>query len=318
MSSATSGLLSRPASWTERLSETQFAYLMLIPVFLLLGVIAIWPLLSTFRLSLFTDSLTGATVGEFVGLENYVELITGQREALLPRPFIDLETPFRSALPVTLIFAVVSVFFETLLGFGAALVLDRDFRGRRWFRVALILPWAVPIVIQGMIFYLMFAPGIGFATDPLSAWGIIGDTPLTNSFDSLLIIIIADVWKTTAFMTLLILAGLQSIDRSLYNVGRVAGASRWQQFKMITLPLVLPAVLVAMLFRSINAMRVFGLIETVSDCGTVPSLSCMVVQTFSSGRYGTSAAIAFLTAAIIAGAVMIYIVQFARGQAEVI
>ncbi|HMB49809.1 carbohydrate ABC transporter permease [Natronoarchaeum rubrum] len=312
-------VVSQPANWTERLNETQFAYLMLVPVFLLLGVIAIWPLLSTFRMSLFADNLTSAaTVGEFVGLQNYVELLSGQREPVLPRPFFDISQPFRSALLVTLIFAVVSVLLETLLGFAAALVLDQEFRGRRWFRVALILPWAVPIVIQGMIFYLMFAPGIGFATDPLNNLGIFGATPLTNSFDSLVIIVIADVWKTTAFMTLLILAGLQSIDRSLYEVGRVSGASKWQQFKMITLPLVLPAVLVAMLFRSINAMRVFGLIETVSDCGTVPSLSCMVVQTFSSGRYGTSAAIAFLTAAIIGGAVMIYIVQFARGQAEVI
>jgi multiple sugar transport system permease protein len=311
-------VVSRSASWTERLTETQFAYLMLIPVFLLLGVIAIWPLLSTFRLSLFSDSLTGATVDEFVGLQNYIQLITGQRDAVLPQPFIDFNNPFQSALLVTLIFAVVSVFFETILGFAAALVLDQDFRGRRWFRVALILPWSVPIVIQGMIFFLMFAPGIGFAADPLHDWGIFGATPLTESFDSLVIITIADVWKTTAFMTLLILAGLQSIDRSLYDVGKVAGASRWQQFKMITLPLVMPAVLVAMLFRTINAMRVFGLIETVSDCTTVPSLSCMVVQTFSSGRYGTSAAIAFLTAAIIAAAVLIYIVQFARGQAEVI
>lgn len=311
--------MARAASWTENLSETQFAYLMLTPVFAILGVIAFWPLLSTFQLSLHADNLgAGANVGEFVLLENYVELLSGERDAVMPQPFVDFGAPFRSALLVTLIFAFVSVFIETVFGFAQALVLDRDFRGRRWLRVAIILPWSVPIAIQGMIFFLMFAPGIGFATDPLRSLGLFGATPLSNSFDSLVIIVIADVWKTTAFMTLLILAGLQSIDRSLYDVGRVAGASRWQQFKMITLPLVMPAVLVAMLFRTIDALRVFGLIETVSSCTVVPSLSCMVVQTFGSGRYGTSAAIAFITAAIIGGAVLIYIVRFARGESEVV
>ena len=303
----------------ENLSDTQFAYLMLTPVFLLLGVIALWPLVSTFKMSLHADSVTGmANIGEFVGFRNYVELLTGQRSSILPRPFVDLSNPLQSALIVTLLFALVSVALETILGLGQALVLDQDFPGRRWVRTAILIPWSVPIVIQGMIFYLLFQPNIGFAVEPLHRIGLMSTTPLNSTFDSLLIITVADVWKTTAFMTLLILAGLQSIDRGLYDVGRVAGANRWQQFKMITLPLVMPAVLVAMLFRTIDALRVFGLIETVSDCTTVPSLSCMVVQTFSSGRYGSSAAIAFLTAAIIGGAVMVYIVQFARGEAEVI
>ncbi len=303
------------ANWVEGLSETAFAYLLLAPMLLLFGVIAFWPLASTFEMSLRADSLAGAeNIGPFVGLENYVDLATGQRDAVMPRPFLDLDQPFRSALTVTIIFAVVSVAIETIIGFGQALVLDQEFKGRRWLRVAIILPWAIPIVIQGMIFYLLFVPGIGIATEPLQQLGIFGSTPLSNPVDSLIIIVIADVWKTAAFMALIILAGLQSIDRSLYNVGRVAGATALQRFRYITLPLVMPAVLIAMLFRTIDAMRVFGLIETVSDCTVVPSLSCMVVQTFGARRYGTSAAIAFITAAIIAVFVMVYIVQFARSE----
>ncbi|GAA0229959.1 carbohydrate ABC transporter permease [Haladaptatus pallidirubidus] len=310
-----SGAYAGAVRWIENLSETQFAYLLLTPALLLLAVIAFWPLLSTFEMSLRADSLRGASqVGEFVGLQNYTDLLTGKLDTVaLPQPFIDFSQPFKSALIVTFIFTIASVLIETIIGFGQALVLDQDFRGRRWVRVAIIIPWAVPIVIQGMIFYLMFQPGIGFGANLTEMVGLTS-TPLANSSSALGIIVLADIWKTTAFMALLILAGLQSIDRSLYDVAKVAGASKWQQFKMITLPLVLPTVLVALLFRTIAAMRVYGLIETVSGCTTVPSLSCLVVTTFSTRRYGTAAAVAFVTAAIIGIVVSIYIVKFRDSQ----
>ena len=306
------GPLGAITRWMENLSEAQFAYFLLTPVFVIFAVIAFWPLLSTFRMSLLADSLTGASrLGEFVGFTNYVELLSG--EVSLIRPFFDLSQPFQSALTVTLIFTVVSVFFETLIGLGQALVLDQDFRGRRWARVTIILPWAVPIVIQGMIFYLMFLPSVGFASAPLQNAGLFPAQPLIDSPSSTFVIIIADIWKTSAFMALLILAGLQSVDRSLYDVARVAGASKLQQFKMITFPIILPTVLVAMLFRTIDAARIYGLIETVSSCSTVPSLSCLVVETlFSSGQYAMAATIAFVTALLIGIFVMVYIVQYAR------
>ena len=306
--------LSVVTRWMENLSETAFAYLLLTPVFLLLGAVAIWPLLKTFEYSLFADQLTGARrIGEFVGFRNYVALWTGELDPFLSNPFFDLSRPFRSAVTATLIFTLVSVFFETLIGFGQALVLDQEFRGRRWVRVAIIIPWAVPIVIQGMIFFLMFAPGVGFATQPLQDLGLLAPSqPLNDSASSMLVIIVADVWKTSAFMALLILAGLQSIDRGLYDVARVAGASKWQQFKTITLPLILPTIGVAMLFRTVAAMRVYGIIDTVSRCEVVPSLSCMVVGTFQT-RYGTSGAVAFTTALIIGAFVSVIIYNTAKG-----
>ena len=305
----------RLVSYVENLSETQYAYFLLTPVMILLFVIAIWPLARTFFMSLHADQLVGAVnIGEFVGITNYVELLTGERDHVMPRPFFDPSRPLQSALIVTFIFAIVSVAIETLLGFAQALVLDQEFSGRRLMRVVIIIPWSVPIVIQGMIFYLMFVPGVGFAAPPLQELGLISSTPLITTRDSLAIVIVADIWKTTAFMALLILAGLQSIDRKLYDVARVSGATRWQQFKLVTLPLVMPAVLIATLFRTIDALRVFGLIETVTDCTTVPSLSCMVVATFGARRYGTSAAIAFLTAAIIGIAVLFYIVKFSGSR----
>ncbi|WP_435195111.1 carbohydrate ABC transporter permease [Natronomonas sp. EA1] len=318
------GIYTNTVRWMENLSETQYAYLLLTPVVLLLGAIAFWPLISTFRLSLFADSLGRAGVGEFVAIENYVAILTGQRTALLPSPFLPqsltVNALFNSALAVTLIFTVISVFFETILGFVQALVLDQEFRGRRWVRVAIILPWAIPIVVQGMIFFLMFQPNIGFlvgtADNPaiLNQLGLISTTPLANAQDATMIVIVADVWKTTAFMALLILAGMQSIDRNLYDVAKVAGASPWQRFKLITLPIILPTVMVAMLFRTIQAMRIYGLIETVAGCTTVPSLSCLVVTTFNNRMLGSSATIAFITAAIIGVVVSVYIVGYARGD----
>ena len=301
--------------WTENLGETGFAYLLLTPVFLLLTAIALYPLLRTFELSLYRNVLADP---EFVGVANYVDLFTGEADPRFPGsttflpgvsvdgsfPFVHVDGLLRSALAVTLVFTVVSVFFETLIGFGQALVLDQDFRGRRWVRAAIIIPWAIPIVIQGMIFYLMFHPTAGFLVEPLSNWGLVAPTnTLNDPQSSLLIVTVADIWKTSAFMALLILAGLQSIDRGLYDVAEVAGATKWQQFRLITLPLVLPTLGIAILFRTIDAMRIYGLIDSVAGCTTVPSLSCMVVSTFNTNR-GMAAAIAFVTAGIIAVAVM--------------
>jgi len=299
----------------EDLSEAQFAYLMLLPLFVLVGAMALWPLARTFQMSLHADDVLAAgSVGEYVGLSNYVDIVTGNRDAFLPNPFLDLDNPFSSALTVTLVFTVVAVLLETIIGFGQALVLNKSFRGRRWVRVALIMPWAVPIVIQGMIFFLLFSPDVGFLVDPLHSLGVVSASPLATPQDTLLVVILADVWRQSAFMTLLILAGLQSIDRSLYEVARIGGASRWQQFTTITLPLVLPALMIALLFRTIGAMKIFGTIQTVSNCTTMPSLTCLVVTTFNDGRFGSAATVAFITAALIGGLLMIYLVILLRSD----
>ncbi|ELY38756.1 carbohydrate ABC transporter permease [Natronorubrum tibetense] len=310
-------------NWMESLSEAAYAYLLLLPAFALLTLIAFYPLISTFITSLREDRTRGAEpLGGFVGIDNYVDILTGN--ARLARqfldvtvsgsfPFLELGTPFlQQALFVTIAFAVISVLFETIIGFGQAYVLDQEFRGRRWVRVAIILPWAVPIVIQGMIFFLMFQPEVGFGSDLMQWLGVFGANPLADSQDAFIIILVADIWKSSAFMALLILAGLQSVDRSLYDVARVAGASPWQRFKMITLPLVMPALLVAMLFRTMDAMRVYGLIESTAGCTTVPSLTCLVVEAMFGGTriYATAAAVAFATALVIGLIISLYVVFF--------
>ncbi|EMA66702.1 sugar ABC transporter permease [Halorubrum aidingense JCM 13560] len=313
-------LLMRPLNWLETQSEATFAYILLAPAFLLLAVIAFFPLIRTFSFSLLADQTAAATpFGEFVGFDNYVALLTG--EALLPQQFLDpsFATPIlQQALFVTLAFAILSVLFETLIGFGQAIVLDQDFYGRRWVRVAIIIPYAIPIVIQAMIFYLMFNPTVGFAADFMQGIGVFGSNPLTNATDSFIIVLVADIWKTSAFMALLILAGLQSIDRGLYDVARVSGASPWQQFKYITLPLIAPALLVAMLFRTMDAMRIYGLIDATAGCQTVPSMSCLVITALqNTRRWATASAVAFLTAVVIAVLVLLYLVSLRDTEAGV-
>ena len=313
-------LLMRPLNWLETKSEEVFAYVLLAPAFALLAVVAFFPLVRTFQFSLLADQVSDPSpLGGFAGAENYLDLLTGT--ALLSQQFLDptFETPIlQQALFVTLLFAVLSVLFETLVGFGQALVIDQDFYGRRWVRVAIIIPYAIPIVIQAMIFFLIFNPTIGFGTEFMQWLGVFGDNPLANSSDSFVIVLVADIWKTSAFMALLILAGLQSVDRGLYDVARVSGASKWQQFKHITLPLVAPALLVAMLFRTMDAMRIYGLIDATAGCQTVPSMSCLVITAlFGRRRWATASAVAFLTAVVIGVLVAVYLFALRNREAGV-
>ncbi len=303
-------MLARPLNWLETQTEAVFAYILLAPAFLLLAIIAFIPLVQTFRFSLLADETAAANpFGAFVGFQNYAALLSG--EALVPQQFLDptFETPLlQQALFVTLAFAILSVLFETLIGFGQALVIDQDFYGRRWVRVAIIIPYAIPIVIQAMIFFLMFNPTVGFASEFMQSIGVFGQNPLATPSDSFIIVLVADIWKTAAFMALLILAGLQSVDRGLYDVAKVSGASPWQRFKYITLPLVAPALLVAMLFRTMDAMRIYGLIDATAGCQTVPSMSCLVITALQeTRRWATASSVAFLTAIVIALVVLVYL-----------
>jgi len=303
------GVHQAAVKWLANLSDDSFAYLLLLPTLLIMGALAIWPLIYTFEISLHANSISGLH-GEFIGLQNYVEILTGQRELTLPSPFFSLSNPFNSGLIVTFLFAFVSVVLEAFIGFGMALILDKKFRGRRWLRTAYIIPWAFPIVIQGMIFYIMFTPGLGFATQVTDWLPYLTENALSHSLTALVVVIIADVWKQSAFVALIVLAGLQSVERSLYNVAEVSGASPWQQFRLITFPLVMPALLIALLFRTIGAMRIYGQIEATAGCTVVPSLSCMVVQSFNQNAYADAATVAFITASIIGTIVSVYLIKY--------
>ncbi len=307
------GVVSRIGTWTEDLSEQAYAYLLLAPGFLVLLLMAFWPLASSIRMSFFGDVITGSgRLGEFVAVKNYVQILTNGN-ALAPAAFLDpsFQVPLlEQAFFMTVAFAVLSVVGETLLGFLYAFLMKMEYRGRRAVRVMIILPWAIPIVIQGMIFFLMFRPGYGLLTEPLQAAGIFSSLPLNTTFDGFVIVTVADIWKTSAFMALLILAGFESVNQDLYDVADVMGASTWQRFRYITLPLVFPALMVAMLFRTMGALRVYGIIESTGvGCSTVPSMTCLVTQfMFGSSRlYGSAAATSVLIAIVVGLFISVYL-----------
>jgi multiple sugar transport system permease protein len=316
------GVITRIGNWMENLSEQAYAYLLLAPAFALLVVIAFWPLFEALRMSFFADDvLGGGKLGEFTGLTNYVQLLTNNN-ALAPAAFLDpsFEVPvLQQALFMTLLFAIITVVGETLLGFAYAMLMKKDFRGRRWVRVLIILPWSIPIVIQGMIFFLMFRPGFGLLTEPLQQLGIFSSIPLNTTFDGFVIVTVTDIWKTSAFMALLILAGLESVNQDLYEVADVMGASTWQRFRYITFPLVFPALMVAMLFRTMGALRVYGVIESTSvGCTTLPSMTCLVTQLMfgSSALYGSAAAASVLIAVVVGLFISVYLVFIRRSDQE--
>jgi trehalose/maltose transport system permease protein len=223
--------------------ERRTAYYMVLPALLIIVVIAFFPILYGIVLSL-TDS-TVTAFGSFIGLENYVEMFQ--------------DPDFLVGLSNTVIFTVVSVTLEFIFGLAIALAVNRAFRGRGLVRAAILVPWAFPTVISAVMWRLMFQPGIGIFQYVAESIGIISRPVLSDPTALLIAAILIDVWKTTPFMALLLLAGLQVIPGEVYEAARVDGANVRQRFFQITLPLLKGAILVAVLFRTLDSYRVYDL-----------------------------------------------------------
>jgi multiple sugar transport system permease protein len=223
--------------------ERRTAYYMVLPSLLIIMVVAFFPVLYGVVLSL-TDS-TVTAFGSFVGLENYTEMFQ--------------DPDFRVGLLNSVIFTVVSVALEFIIGLAIALAVNRAFRGRGLVRAAILVPWAFPTVISAVMWRLMFQPGIGIFQYLGETIGLISRPVLSDPTLLLIAAILIDVWKTTPFMALLLLAGLQVIPGEVYEAARVDGANVWQRFFRITLPLLKGAILVAVLFRTLDAYRVYDL-----------------------------------------------------------
>jgi trehalose/maltose transport system permease protein len=268
--------------------ERRTAYYMVLPSLLIIVVIAFFPILYGIVLSL-TDS-TVTAFGSFVGLENYVEMFQ--------------DPDFRVGLSNTVIFTVVSVALEFIIGLGIALAVNQAFRGRGLVRAAILVPWAFPTVISAVMWRLMFQPGIGVFQYVAETIGIITRPVLSDPTLLLIAAIIIDVWKTTPFMALLLLAGLQVIPGEVYEAARVDGANVWQRFFQITLPLLKGAILVAVLFRTLDSYRVYDLFYAFG-AKELESLSTYVyegvrISQLQFGPGNAAAVFIFVTAFLIA------------------
>jgi trehalose/maltose transport system permease protein len=268
--------------------ERRTAYYMVLPSLLIIVVVAFFPILYGIVLSL-TDS-TVTAFGSFVGLENYVEMFQ--------------DPDFLVGLSNTVIFTVVSVTLEFIFGLAIALAVNRAFRGRGLVRAAILVPWAFPTVISAVMWRLMFQPGIGVFQYVAEHIGIISGPVLSDPTLLLIACILIDVWKTTPFMALLLLAGLQVIPGEVYEAARVDGANVYQRFFRITLPLLKGAILVAVLFRTLDSYRVYDLFW-VFGAKELKSLSTYVyegvrISQLQFGPGNAAAVFIFVTAFLIA------------------
>ncbi|MBN8230037.1 sugar ABC transporter permease [Corallococcus macrosporus] len=261
--------------------ERRQAYLLVAPAVLVLAVVALYPVLAAVWLSLHRFILV---FGErrFTGLENYVYLMGDVR--------------FWSALGNTAYFTAVAVTVELLLAVPLALLLNRAFPGRGLLRASVLVPWAIPTVVSARLWAWMFNPDYGLINRMLGGAEV---NWLGAPGYALHAAILVDVWKTTPFVALLVLAGLQGIPEDLYKAARVDGASTWRQFRSITLPLLKPALLLAVLFRSLDAFRVFDAIYVLTEGGpanTTETLSIYAYKTLMrSGDFGYGSALSVAT-----------------------
>lgn len=282
-----------------------FAWLFVSPALLLLTMVAAWPLLKTFMLS-FTDArLDSLDNYNWVGFSNYLDFLNGMAFGVLADPLW-----WRSVWN-TLAFTLSTVSLELLFGTIIALIMNQNFKGRGFLRAAVLIPWAIPTVVSarvwswlfhdqyGMINDLLFR--IGFISEPL-AW--IGD-PLLSMFA----VIIADVWKTTPFMALMILAALQMVPKDVYEAAKVDGVGPVTTFFRITLPLIKPAVLVALIFRTLDAMRVFDLIYllTANSEATLSISGYARQELIDFQEVGTGSAASVLVFILVAGIAVSYL-----------
>jgi ABC-type sugar transport system permease subunit len=227
----------------------------------------------------------------FIGGANYLEALAAPR--------------FREALAHTFFFTAVSVGLELLLGIALALALNRVFRWRGAVRALALLPWAIPTVVAALLWRFMFEGerwGVIWFIDPVAAW---------------LPLILADVWKSTPFVAILLLAGLQNIDPSLYEAARIDGATAWRQFRHVTLPLLKPALLVALIFRTLDAFRVFDLVYVMTGGGPGTSTEPISLYAFEALlqdlRFGYGSALSVLVFLITFGLALLYIRMLGAG-----
>lgn len=269
-------------------------WLLLLPVAVSLGAVSVFPIFEGLRLSLTNTSLV-TQEHDFVGLQNYRMLIA--------------DPLFWNAWRHTMVFTVVSTLAETLIGLVMALLLFEAFAGRSIVRAAMLVPWAMPTVVTSKMFGWLFDGQYGLVNYLLRSVGLIEQNiNWYGSVDNAMTtIIIADVWKTTPFMALLLLAGLQTVPKSLIEAARIDGAGAWSTFWNVRLPLLLPTLLIAGMFRALDAFRVFDLVYVLTGGGPADSTETLSTFSykilFSTLQFGYGSALStamFVTEALIA------------------
>jgi multiple sugar transport system permease protein len=270
---------------------------MVSPSLVVIAIVAAYPIGYAIWLSLNQYSVIHPGLSRWVGLDNYKDALTSNE--------------FWSATRITFTFTVISVALELVIGTAMALLMHAAFRGRSVLRAVVLVPWAMLTVGTAMMWKTIFDADLGFANQLLQTLHLPGAHTvwLGQNGYAMAVMIIADVWKTAPFMALLILAGLQVIPEDVYEAAKVDGATAWQRFVSITLPLLKPAILVALIFRTLDALRIFDLpyVLTQGSNGTT-TLSLYAYQQLTQNRLiGPGSTLAVLTFIIVMAVSFIYI-----------
>jgi len=277
--------------------ERRLGAAMLTPSLAVIALVAAYPIGYAVWLSLNEYSVITPGLSRFVGLDNYSEALSSSE--------------FWDAMITTLVFTAASVGLELAIGLGMALVMHQAFRGRALLRAVVLVPWAILTVVTAITWRTIFEPELGFVNTMLETLSLPGSDIvwLGERGYALGVMILADVWKTAPFMALLILAGLQGIPDELHDAAKVDGANTWQRFRRITLPLLVPAITVALIFRTLDAMRVFDLpyVLTKGANGT-ETLSLIAQEELVTNRNtGLGSALSVLTFLTVMGVSFLYI-----------
>jgi ABC-type sugar transport system permease subunit len=244
--------------------DRRFGYMLVAPAVIVLLAITVYPLIYNVWNSFHSDVVTSGLPPTWSGLANYKRIFT--------------DNLFVPSLVRTLGFTVVSVTIETLIGLGLALALNRAFPGRGLVRAAVFIPWAVPTVVSAQLWKEMFDPQAGFVNYVLGLLHLPGahTTWLAGTWTSWAAILVADAWRNTPFIAIVLLAGLQVIPHDIYEAATVDGASPWQAFRRLTLPLLKPALLVALIFRTLSSFLIFDVVYNMTQGG--PGTSTTVLS----------------------------------------
>jgi multiple sugar transport system permease protein len=276
--------------------ERRLATLLLSPAMVVIALVAAYPIGYAVWLSLTEYSLRTPGKWRCVGFDNYTEAF-GSSE-------------FWDAVKTTFLFTGISVTLELVIGLGMALAMHAAFKGRGLLRTVVLVPWAVLTVVSAITWRTLFEPNLGLVPTILDKVGIAENVVwLGQEGYALAVMVLADVWKTAPFMALLLLAGLQVIPDDVYDAAKVDGATAWQRFRRITIPLLMPAILVALIFRTLDALRIFDLpfVLTGGTNGT-STLSLIAQKELTTNNLiGYGSALSVLTFVIVMAVSFIYI-----------
>ncbi len=278
----------------DRASQRRLAYWLIAPAAILMLAVTAYPIVYAFWLSLHRDNLASPNDTKFVGFANYQTILTDKY--------------WWTAFFVTLIITVISVAIEFVLGLALALVMHHTIFGKGLVRTAILIPYGIVTVAASYSWYYAWTPGTGYLANLLPD----GSAPLTQQIPSLAVIILAEVWKTTPFMALLLLAGLALVPEDLLKAAEVDGAGAWTRLTRVIIPLIKPAILVALLFRTLDAFRIFDNIYVLTG-GSNDTASVSILgydNLFKAFNIGLGSAISVLVFATVAVIAFIYIKLF--------